>query len=177
MPTSHSGKTVSGHPNFWVYFPYSNDQISHVEFVLQNEAREDVWRSQSNVNQDTGYQNFSLPKNEAPLEVGQWYRWYVKVYCQPHVASAQYVQSWVKRIPLTSTLYVELQQESQQHHKIYGNYGIWYDAVDRLLNEYQRQPTNLVLEQDWQDLIKAKGVELQTLPEVGASYEAVNSEQ
>ncbi len=173
VPTSHTGKTISSHPSFWVYFPYSSQRISYVEFVVQNEEREDIWRSQLRIDQDIGYKSFSLPKTAKPLETGQWYRWYVKVYCQSRTASAQYVQSWVKRIPLTSKLYLELQEKSEPSHKTYGSHGIWYDAVDRLLQEYQRRPSSLTLEQDWQNLIKAKGVELQALPNVEGSYEAV----
>ena len=173
VPVSHAGKTVSTHPSFWVYLPYNNKQVDRVEFILQNEAREDVWRSQFEANKNTGYKSFSLPKSAPPLQVGQWYRWYVKVYCRSNTASAQYVQSWVKRVPLTSKLYLELQEQCRLPHKILGNYGIWYDSVDRLIQEYQRQPTNIALEQDWQNLLQAKGVELQSLPNVGASYEAV----
>lgn len=173
VPTSHTGKTISSHPSFWIYFPYDSQQISHVEFVVQNEDREDIWRSQLKIDQGIGYKSFSLPETTPPLEIGQWYRWYVKVYCQSRIASAQYVQSWVKRIPLNSELYLELQQESKPFHKTYGSHGVWYDAIDRLLQEYQRHPSSLTLEQDWRNLIGAKGVELQTLPDVEASYEAV----
>lgn len=172
IPVSHSGKTVSGHPRFWVYFPYTSHQISHVEFIVQNEAREDVWRSQLEIENDTGYKSFSIPETEAPLEIGQWYRWYVKVYCD-RFASAGYVQGWVNRIPLLSRLYLELQETSRLSHQIYGNHGIWYDAIDRLLSAYQSEPDNLALERDWQNLIRAKGVELQQLPQVKSSYEAV----
>jgi len=172
VPNSHAGKTVSAHPNFWVYFPYDAKQVSHVEFVLQNEAREDIWRSQFKMDLDIGYKSFSLPKTAPPLKIGEWYRWYVKVYCDSRTASAQYVQSWVNRVPLTSRLYLELQEELNSH-QTYGNYGIWYDAIDHLFKAYQHQPSSLVLEQDWQNLIEARGVELQNLPQVGANYKAV----
>ena len=172
IPVSHSGKTVSGHPRFWVYFPYTPHQISHVEFVVQNEAREDVWRSQLSIENDTGYKSFSIPKTEAPLEIGRWYRWYVKVYCD-RSASAGYVQGWVNRVPLLSRLYLELQQKSQLSHQIYGSHGIWYDAIDRLLTVYQSRPGNMALERDWQNFIRARGVRLQQLPQIETSYEAV----
>lgn len=173
LPVSHSGQTVAEHPNFWVYLPDTSSEVSHVEFILQNEAREDIWRSQVELDTNSGYQNFSVPKTEPPLEIGSWYRWYVKIYCDSQVASSQYVQGWVNRVPLTSRLYLELRRDSKQPHIIYGNHGIWYDAVDNLLRQYQRNTSNLNLEQDWQNLIKAKGVRLQHLPQVGASYEAV----
>ncbi|MCC0176025.1 DUF928 domain-containing protein [Waterburya agarophytonicola K14] len=173
IPVSHSGKTVSAHPSFWVYLPYTSEEVSHVEFILQNEAREDIWRSPFALDRDIGYKSFSIPETATPLEVGQWYRWYIKVYCDTQTASSQYVQGWVNRVPLTSGLYLELQQKSQTEHQTYGNYGIWYDAIDRLLREYKSQPSNLVLEGDWQNLIEAKGVELKNLPQVGSSYKVV----
>ena len=113
-----------------------------------------------------------MPNTAPPLEIGQWYRWYVKVYCDSQLASAEYVQGWVRRIPLLSELYLELQQETVVSHQSYGERGIWYDAVDGLLSLYQREPGNMILERDWQELIRARGVELESLPEVGASYEA-----
>ena len=172
IPVSHSGKTVSSHPSFWVYFQDENQHISHAEFILQNEAREDIWRSQSKSNLKTGYNSFSIPETEPPLEVGQWYRWYVKVYCKSQTASIQHIQGWINRVPLTSRLYLELQQKELFSHRIYGDYGIWYDAIDRLLNLSQSQPGNRALERDWQNLTEAKGVELHDLPSIGASYEA-----
>ncbi len=173
MPVSHSGKTVKGHPSFWVYFPYTSQQVSKVEFILQNEVREDIWRSPVELDSNPGYKNFSLPKTEPPLEIGQWYRWYVKVYCNSQVASSQYVQGWVNRVPLTSKLYLETQKDAQKSHLIYGSYGIWYDAIDKLLSLYQQNPCNLTLERDWQNLTKAKGVQLEQLPKVKASFEPV----
>ena len=150
IPISNSGKTVSGHPRFWVYFPYTSQQVSQVEFILQDRERQDIWRSQFKLeNNNPGYKSFSLPETEAPLEVEGWYRWYVKVYCDAQTASAVYVQGWVKRIPLISQLYLELQQQPQQSHQIYSQHGIWYDAIDRLLSLYQEQPGNIALERDW----------------------------
>lgn len=168
IPVSHSGKTVSSHPSFWVYLPDSSQHINQIEFVLQNEAREDIWRSPK-LNAKSGYKSFALPENEPALEIGQWYRWYVKVYCDSQVASTQYVQGWIERIPLTSKLYLELQQNLSKLHLTYGNHHIWYDAIDRLLKLYQSNPQSLALEQDWQAFIKAKGVQLQQLPSIGGS--------
>ncbi len=168
LPVSNSGKTVSAHPSFWVYLPETSQQTNQIEFVIQNEAREDIWRSPK-LNAKPGYQNFTLPETEPPLEIGQWYRWYVKVYCDAQVASTQYVQGWIERIPLTSKLYLELQQSLQKSYLTYGNHRIWYDAINQLLSLYQNNPESLTLEQDWQALIRAKGVQLHQLPTISGS--------
>lgn len=165
LPESNSGKTVMSYPRFWVYFPQLGTETKDVEFVIQDEARKDVWRSRSPLTSTANYQSFDLPATEAPLQIGQWYRWYVKVYCHDQVASVQYVQGWIKRIPLTSELHHELQEESPRtDHLAYGNHHIWYDAIDQLLSSYQNNPKSLALEQDWQNLIRAKGVQLEQLP-------------
>lgn len=170
LPESNSGKTVFGHPRFWVHFPELFTKKAEVEFIIQDESRKDIWRSRSPLNSATGYQGFALPKTENPLEIGQWYRWYVKVYCEQQVASLQYVQGWVKRIPLSSKLYLKLQEHPpQNHHLVYGNHRIWYDATDQLLNLYHCNPQSVALEKDWQNLIRAKGVQLDHLPSLGGS--------
>jgi len=168
LPQSNSGSTVLGHPNFWVYFPELNSK-TELEFVIQDESRQDVWRSRSPLDSTSGYQSFSLPTTEAPLKVDRWYRWYVKVYCDERVVSTQYVQGWVNRIPLNSRLYIELQQNPLKSHLTYGNNRIWYDAIDRLLDSYHRHPQSIALEKDWQNFMRAKGVELRDLPSIGGS--------
>ncbi len=175
LPVSTSGKTVQGHPSFWVHFPDTFPPASQVEFIIQDEARKDVWRSRSKLDPKPGYKSFTLPETESPLEVGQWYRWYVKVYCDSQIASAQYVQGWVNRISLTSRLHLELQENEEHSHLVYGNHVIWYDAINQLLSSYQNNPTNLALEQDWHNLLGAEGVSLDLLPSIGGSYKAVKS--
>ena len=169
LPESNSGKTVLGHPSFWVYFPESKARGAEVEFIVQDEERKDVWRSRSALNSRSGYQSFSIPQAEAPLEIGQWYRWYVKLYCGNSVASSQYIQGWVNRVPLNSKLYLELQQNQQRSHVTYANHGIWYEAVGELLSSYYRNPQNIALEQDWQNLVEANGVTIDRLPTLGGS--------
>lgn len=177
LPISKSGKTVQGHPSFWVYFPEAFPRQSQVEFVIQNEAREDIWRSRSSLDNQPGYKSFTLPATANPLEIGQWYRWYVKVYCNSQLASTQYVQGWVNRVAVSSQLHLELIDNPQCSHRIYGNHRIWYDAINRLLSIYRKDPPNLNLEQDWQNLVGAKGVNLDQLPSIGGHYEATDPTQ
>lgn len=174
LPVSKSGHTVQGHPSFWVYFSDTFPEGSQVEFIIQNEAREDIWRSRSKLDSKPGYQNFTLPATESPLEIDQWYRWYVKVYCDGQVASVRYVQGWVNRLDLSSRLYFELQENEEKSHFVYGNHGIWYDAINQLISAYHNEPTNLALEQDWQAFVGAKGVDLHLAPSIGSNYEAIN---
>ena len=166
VPVSHAGKTVADYPSFWFYFPYNFQQVKKVEFVLQNEARELIVRSWVTIPQQPGYVNVSLPLTVPPLAIGEWYRWYVKVYCDrdPNTTPL-FVQAWVNRVALNSNLYLKLQAKPQQAHFTYGSHDIWYDAVDRLLSLYQSQPHNPSVNRELRRLTKAKGVDLQ-LPDL-----------
>jgi len=182
IPSSNTGKTVMGHPKFWIYFANPSNKIDRLEFILQNEAREDVWRapipldsgsSAMEINHvKSGYKNLSLPSTEPPLTKGQWYRWYVKAYCKSQVASSYFVQGWINRIPISSVLNAELNQKHQRPYEVYGNHGIWYDAVNHILQTYHNSPNNLDLEEDWQKLIEAGGLGMNQLPAVTTIFRA-----
>jgi hypothetical protein len=174
VPVSHSGKTTTGYPSFWFYVPYTSQQVSQVEFVLQNEAREDILRSPVKIKETPGYTSFSLPKTESPLKTGKSYRWYVKVYCDSQLASSRFVQGWVNRIPVDSNLYLELQNDTRKSYVIYGSHGIWYDAVNELLSLYTLEPSSMTLEQDWKNLTRAKGVNLPELPDFGTALQTTS---
>jgi hypothetical protein len=161
IPISNLGKTVKAHPSFWVYIPYNKKQIQKAEFVLQTAAREDVWRSPVNLEDRSSYLNLELPKTIPPLKIGNWYRWYLKVFCNSTtLASPKFVQGWISRIAIESGLNSALVNNPQQDYSIYVEHGIWYDAIDLLLKSYQQDPNNPMIRQDWQNLLEAKGVNL-----------------
>jgi hypothetical protein len=165
IPVSNVGQTVEAHPSFWVYIPYSNKQIQKAEFVLQTASREDVWRSPVTIEARSGYVNLKLPNTISPLKIGNWYRWYLKVSCSSNtLASPKFVQGWISRIPMDSNLHSALANNPQQDYSIYAEHGIWYDAIDRLLKSYQQDPDNPIFQQDWHNLLEAKGVNLKLSP-------------
>jgi hypothetical protein len=170
IPLSNAGMTVATHPNFWVYIPYNNKQVKNAEFVLQTEAREDIWRSSVSIGERPGYLNVALPKTIDPLKIGNWYRWYVKVYCTSSTVDVpKFVQGWISRVPMKSDLHLALQANSPQKYSIYAEHGIWYDAIDRLLRSYQQEPQNSVVRKDWSELLAAKGVNL-NLPSINSRF-------
>ena len=164
LPVSHKGKTVNKHPTFWFYVPYNAKQVKAIEFVLQNEQREDVYRTPLSLEKTSGYVNFSLPSTAPALKLGEWYVWYFKVYCAPaEVSTPLFVQGWIQRVPVNSILNLELEQTAHRLDKVYARYGIWYDAVDRLARLHLFNPNNQVLRQDWHKLLNTKGVSLEEL--------------
>ncbi len=169
VPTSNFGKTVAKHPSFWFYVPYKPEEIAQAQFVLQDSQRQTIFQAPINLQSTPGYNKFSLPATAPSLEPGESYRWYFKIYCDRSVTSEEnnltadtplFVQGWVERVPLSSSLYLKLSKSDQQSYRTYGSHGIWYDAVNELLSLHLIDTDNLTLQQDWLKLTQAKGVNL-----------------
>ena len=162
IPTSNWGKTLSDRPTFWFYLPYSPQQIPVGEFVLQDENRNDIYRTSFTLTKSQGYASISIPQQEAPLEVGKWYRWYFKLYCkQQKISSPIFVQGWVQRVASDPTLEHQLNAAAPREDLVYATNQIWYDAVDHLAKKRLENPTSVELENDWNQLMSAKGVSLE----------------
>lgn len=169
IPDSNWGKTTAKHPSFWFYVPYESQQIKQAEFVLQDRERKTIFSSSVQLKQTPGYNKFSVPETAPILEVGQSYRWYIKLYCVCQLSSADhslstatplFVQGWVERVLLNSNLYLKLRNSPKRSYQAYGSHGVWYDAVNELLSQYLLDPNNQNLKQDWFKFTQAKGVNL-----------------
>jgi hypothetical protein len=157
MPTSNWGKTVSERPTFWFYVPYSPQEAPVGEFVLQDEARQDIYRIPFTLPKTPGFVSFSLPSERSPLAINQWYRWYFKLYCDRQQSSSPtFVQGWVQRVALTPELENQLQEDI-----IYAAQQVWYDAIAHLARRRLANPTDTQLENNWNRLLKAKGVNIE----------------
>ena len=169
IPTSNWGQTLVKHPSFWFYVPYKSQEVKQAEFVLQDRGRKTIFSSPIQLQQTPGYNKFSVPETAPILEVGQSYRWYIKLYCDCQVSSADnslstavplFVQGWVERVPLNSNLYLKLRNSPKRSYQVYGSNGVWYDAVNELLSRHLLDPDNQTLQQDWLKFTQAKGVNL-----------------
>ena len=178
VPASNVGATVSDRPNFWFYVPYGSQQATTGEFVLQDRQENDVYRQTFDLPQTPGLVSLKLPKTAPSLEVGRPYRWYFKLYCGDSAsATANFVEGWITRISLVSNLATESEQGKNPTYQEYGSNSIWFDALDNLA-QLRLEKDNPRLEQDWNQLLSAKGVNLRKLtqiPLVGSVNAAPNS--
>lgn len=164
IPETNWGKTVAERPSFWFYVPYSPQQAPAGEFVLQSEQGNDVYRTAVTLPQTPGIINLNIPSTVAPLEINKSYRWYFKLYCQPQQASTPiFVEGWVQRIALTPTLKSQLLAAKARDYKVYAANGIWFDALTHLSQLRRTNGANTKLDDEWTDLLNAKGVNLEQL--------------
>ena len=163
VPASNAGTTVSDRPSFWFYVPYTPEQSSAGEFVLQDKQENDVYRQTFTLPPTPGLVSLQLPQTAPALNVDRPYRWYFKLYCSDSaLATANFVEGWVRRVSLKSDLATKLEQKKNLAYKEYGNHLIWFDALDSLARLRSHQD-NARLKRDWSQLLGAEGVNLREL--------------
>jgi Domain of Unknown Function (DUF928) len=83
-----------------------------------------------------------IPASQKPLQVNQKYRWKLtaKIYCDKGVTE-KYAMGWVSRVNSPNAD------------------GIWYDNVTILAQQLLRDPNNVQLKQDWNDLLNSANLE------------------
>ncbi|WP_019509615.1 DUF928 domain-containing protein [Pleurocapsa sp. PCC 7319] len=163
VPQNNMGTTVSDRPKLWFYVPYSPQQISSGEFVLQDEQENDVYRQTFNLPKTPGLVSLKIPQTSPPLAINQSYRWYFKLYCGDSSSStANFVDGWIKRITLTPALKARLRSRTTPIYQEYGKNLIWLDSLDNLA-QLRLKNDNSQLERDWTKLLTATGVNLSEL--------------
>jgi Domain of Unknown Function (DUF928) len=154
------GLTIAERPSFWFYVPYEPGTIQAIEFVLQTDADETLYRSEVAIPSQAGLVKV---QPEPGLEIGKKYHWFfkVKTLCaanQP--VSLNYVEGWVQRQAPAAGFSDRLDTANpQQQARIYAENGIWYDALNTLAEAHFANPSEASLTQDWIDLLRSIGLE------------------
>jgi hypothetical protein len=156
------GQTIAERPTFWFYIPAANSSLRSVEFVLQDDRHNDVYRSAINLPTKPGIIGVQLPSNKPPLNLNQNYHWFLKteiaVSCdrQNPVVFKDSVEGWVQRVSPTAAVTQQLKTATpQQRIDLYAQQGLWYDAIDTIVQQRLQQPENAVLKANWNGLLQS----------------------
>lgn len=149
-------QTVSEHPTFWVYVPYTPDATTSGEFSLQ-EGDEEVYRVPFQLPTARGIVSITLPGRVA-LESDKEYRWYVDINC-PSLKPSRHptpvsVTGIVKRVAMSAPLTADLSNAKTplQRAASYAQHGLWFDTLTELAHLRLNQPQNREARQAWVDL-------------------------
>ena len=163
VPIKNPVYTTSEYPTFLFYIPYNPEDINSVEFSLVNrDGKKRIYRAAISLPKTPGIMSFSLPKSpKYALELIEYYRWYLKLNCEPYTRSRNdlSVNGFVARVPLTS-------EHKQQINTATPD--IWYDSVASLAQRLLANPKDETLKIQWIKLLESGGFkELAEEPLVG----------
>lgn len=161
--------TVSDRPTFWVYVPYTSEQVTSGEFLLRDENLKDLQRIPFKLPQTPGVVRISLPYTTPPLEVGKLYFWSFEVSC-PQASSSDEptpasVRGSVERISISPAMGSQLNSANSilETIEIYAENGIWYDALTDLATLRINEPDNLLWMELWIDLLGSDEINLDSI--------------
>lgn len=163
-PTSATkGLTNSQNPTFFFYIPQTASRTA--EFVLQNQNKQQVYKTTLRLSGKPGIVSFSLPSSAgfSGLEVGKNYRWFFTLICNPNAADRAgnpFVMGWIQRAQPNAGLSQQLRQASPRDRAmLYYSAGYWYEAVSTLAGLRRSYPNDAALASDWANLLQSAGLD------------------
>jgi hypothetical protein len=156
------GLTTDQYPTFFFYVPPTAAKTA--EFVLQNENKQQVYRTKLRLTGQPGVASFKLPAvATSGLATGKNYRWFFSVICDeaaPDKSGNPFVMGWMQRVNPSPALVRQLQQASPRDRvALYQQSGFWYEAVSTLAQLRRSHPRDAALATDWANLLKSAGLD------------------
>ncbi|MEH2421858.1 MAG: DUF928 domain-containing protein [Nostoc sp.] len=154
------GKTTVERPSWFFYVPYTKNLPYEVEFVLQDQDSNDIYRKAIALPDKAGVIRVSLPTTAPALTLDKQYRWFFTIDCDKQKDSPPtFVNGVIKRVELNPAAVKELQTaEPLKRYAIYAQNGIWYEALMTLAQLRQKNPQDAALQAEWQNLLSSIGL-------------------
>lgn len=157
-PAQHLALTVSDSPTFFWYVPKSASQ--ELEFKLVDSANEEnvIYKTTLPAPNKSGIISVSLPAGiGTKLEDGKMYHWYFSMVCNKEDPTAKtYIDGWVERTQLDSSLVSEVQGASRRElPSIYARAGIWHEALETLAELRRNYPDDQMIAAQWQEFLNS----------------------
>ncbi len=155
------GRTTAAYPTFWFYLPYGAENLHSVQFVINDER--DLPLFDPIVvpieGQTPGFVSVQLPQSSPPLEVGQFYRWYVMLDCSPEGGNDDFVDAFVERVELAPEVAAKLETASPvaRIDLLTANHA-WHEAVSELYELQLRSPNDADVRSKWLELLETGGL-------------------
>ncbi|MEC4894340.1 MAG: DUF928 domain-containing protein [Oscillatoria sp. PMC 1051.18] len=157
IPENNLSLTVAENPSLFFYLPeYAEGKT--IEFVLRDEQDRLVYETTFTPTLSAGIVSYPLsnPQDSVPLKVGEKYRWYFSVICNPeNRANDVSVDGWIERIEPNQTLASQLQQATlDEQVELYREAGLWNDALTILAQLRYSRPNDVSLAAQWAQLLE-----------------------
>lgn len=156
------GLTTDQYPTFFFHVPPTTAKTA--EFVLQNENKQQVYRTKLRLTGQPGVTSFQLPAvATSGLATGKNYRWFFSVICNeaaPDKSGNPFVMGWMQRVSPSPALVQQLRQANPRDRvALYQQSGFWYEAVSTLAQLRRSAPLDAALATDWANLLRSAGLD------------------
>ena len=152
------GKTALDHPTFWFYVAYPAN--SYVEFILQDEAENEIYQTSFSLDKTPGIVSLTLTEDKATLETGKSYHWYFNIMCDREDTTDDFVEGWIERVELNPVINSQLESvQPLERVSIYAENGLWYDTLTNLDRLRQTEPKKQAIAAIWTDLLQQVGLD------------------
>jgi hypothetical protein len=151
------GESVSAHPTFWFYVPYSSQFEGRM--MLEDDTPNIVYEATVPLADTPGLISHTIPTTQPPLEVGKIYKWYFTIYCEDDPIAT--VNGVMQRVADSEITHAISSVTATERVRLLARNGIWYDALTEAAELRQTQ------QQDdfWNELLRQVGLEdLMTAP-------------
>ena len=153
IPVGNPVLSITDYPTLLFYVPDASAAVRVGEFsILTQDERRRIGKVRFTLPETPGIVSVRLPELPeyalAAGEEGQYYRWYLKLYCQdsPSAQADLVVDGWIGRIPSQSA-WEDLVNEASP--------AIWYDSLARLAERLRQSPQDPELQRQWRELLQA----------------------
>ncbi|MGB3202738.1 MAG: DUF928 domain-containing protein [Nodosilinea sp.] len=179
IPVNNVGVTSQAEPTLLFYVP-TVDSSRTIEFVLRDEADQEVYDKTVAANGESGIIRLDLAEDDTVrLEAGKNYQWYFSVVCNPSDRS-QDISShgWIHRMATEAAGPGSLPTEaSLAQARSYAEAGLWLDALAELDTLRRAQPANGEVARLWEEWLQmptlSLGAVLEAAP-IDSPFEHVN---
>ncbi|NEP87942.1 MAG: DUF928 domain-containing protein [Okeania sp. SIO2C2] len=160
IPGNNIGVTLSKHPTFFIYIPpYQKAQKARF-FLTEWISQEEIYEEDFQLPKKSGIIKIKIPaEKSAPLEIGKTYIWGVQIWCEydPLGESADYFsQGFIERIQADRYLLEKLKTARPLTlSTVYASQGIWYDALESIVELRSLNIENPQLIDDWKKLFES----------------------
>jgi hypothetical protein len=182
VPLSGIGKTGAEYPTLFWYIPKTF--AWGIEFVLKDTNNQEVYSTKYAFTHyaeehSDGYEveiatgtpgiiSLTLPGLATyppllpPLEIGQQYRWTLRIICSPSDPSGDiYMDGAIKRVPFNPLDERFLAQATlEERLAFYTKERIWYETVDTLMELRRERPDDQDVTDTWNKLLKSVELEV-----------------
>jgi hypothetical protein len=159
LPVGSPALTMKTHPSFMVYLPETS--ATQALLSVKDAAENYDYQAIMPISDRSGIVSLTIPDDAPALEVNHEYQWSLVLMCDNQLRpDSPVIQGDVMRVATSGYLTDKLAQANLlESAALYGEEGIWYDALTSMAQLKTAHPEDQDLAVNWQNLLSSVGLD------------------